>query len=122
MSYKQEVIAKLAQEILAAGYRVFLAKSGEYGFYTDAEGTRVVSFQYGLCGGAEYSGNYKTEHPSQNGSGWGMYTASFDDMFRATPHVRVHGWWRYTTLAEHLNSYGSSSGYTEIVAANHEPV
>lgn len=69
--YKTEAIKQLAAEIKRAGFRVFIAERGTYGFYTDTDGTRVVSFQYDLCG-MTFSGNYKTSNPRGTGSGWGL--------------------------------------------------
>jgi Fe-S cluster assembly iron-binding protein IscA len=50
MSCKIEAVKALAQEIKADGFRVFISKSGTHGFYTDAAGTKVVSFQFDLGG------------------------------------------------------------------------
>lgn len=48
MSYKVEAVKELANKIKATGFRVFIAKSGTYGFYTDTAGSKVVYFQYDL--------------------------------------------------------------------------
>jgi hypothetical protein len=108
------------------GFRVFLAKEtryGGYGFITDADGTRVLSFSF--TDGSSLSGNYGP--PSrESGTGWRMDETPYDlksadDVKRAlyaeAPEWtgrRGRGWKHYTTLAEHLGMYGSSSGYTEI--------
>lgn len=119
-NYKTEAVAKLAQEIAKAGFRVFIAKTGTYGFYTDAAGSRVVSFQYDFAG-FRYGGNYKSK---KSGTGWVLAEASFADMFaELPPHwatknevfeepgERV----ALTTLAEHLAIYQKSSAYVEYV-------
>lgn len=119
-NYKTQATAELAQRIRAAGFRVFIAKSGTYGFYTDAEGTRVVCFQFDL-GGFKFSGNYKTSNPRSTGTGWSMGESAdmtsqgFTSMFRSyAPSWAVRGAeWRFTTLAEHLKTYQASSQYTE---------
>jgi hypothetical protein len=112
--------------VKALGFRVFLAKEswrGGYGFITDADGTRVLSFSF--TDGSSLSGNYGP--PSrESGTGWRMDETPYDlksadDVKRAlyaeAPEWtgrRGRGWKHYTTLAEHLGMYGSSSGYTEI--------
>jgi len=56
MKRNQDAIAELAASIQSDGFRVFIAERGDYGFYTDAEGTRVVSFGPDF-GGFKFSGN-----------------------------------------------------------------
>lgn len=120
-NYKTEAVAALAQEILNAGWRVFLAESGTYGFYTDAEGSRVVSFQYDLCG-FKFSGNYRSEQPRSTGTGWGLGDSpkvspeGLRGMFESNPPQ-----WATrgiptvcTTLEQHLKTYQSSSRYVEV--------
>lgn len=121
MNYKQQAIAELAGEIIAQGFRAFIAKDGDYGFYTDAEGTRIVSFSIDL-GIIKFSGNYKTSAPQQTGTGWAInydHNAPID--FKCMFDQYAPRWatgpatWRFTTLAEHLKTYQPSSQYTEIV-------
>ena len=73
-NYKTQAVADLAAEITAAGFRAFIAKSGTYGFYTDDNGSRVVSFQYDIEG-ITFSGNYKTESPRTTGKAWNFSVA-----------------------------------------------
>lgn len=114
-NYAKQIIADTAASIKKAGFRVFLAESGTYGFYTDADGSRVVSFQTDL-GQLSFSGNYKTNNPSQTGTGWRLNTQGYADMF----NVVAPAWavrdakWQYTTLAQHLKTYQSSSKYREV--------
>lgn len=113
MTYKTEAVAQLAQEIKAAGFRVLIAKSGTYGFYTDEEGTKVVSFQYDL-GGFKFTGNYKSK---SCGTGWMMEDGmTFDAMLKAdAPNWATKGEAvQCTTLEQHLATYQTSSVYTEI--------
>lgn len=113
MTYKTEAVAQLAQEIKGAGFRVFIAKSGTYGFYTNDEGSKVVSFQYDL-GGFKFSGNYKSK---SCGTGWVLDdNMALDAMFKAgAPHWATKGQAvQCTTLEQHLNTYQSSSVYTEV--------
>ena len=114
-NYKTEAVAALAQEIKAAGFRVFIAASGTYGFYTDAEGSRLTSFQYDL-GGFKYFGNYKSDQPRSTGTGWEVLNGTFKDMFAEYPPqwaVRDASW-RFTTLEDHLKVYQPSSRFTEL--------
>ena len=117
-NYKVQAIAELAAKIKAAGFRVFIAESGTYGFYTDEQGTRVVSFQYDL-GGFRFSGNYKSNHC---GTGWGLGESArvsaqgFRAMFESNPPR-----WAtrgepvsLTTLGQHLKTYQASSRYIEL--------
>lgn len=114
---EKEDIKTLAKALLAEGFRVFIAKKGTYGFYTDIEGSRVVSFEF-VLGGLKYSGNYKSEALRQTGSGWGLETASFSEMIKAHAPYWAHGGvkHKYTTLKEYLSVYGSSSGYSEMLS------
>ena len=125
-NYQTEATAELAQEILKAGFRVFIAERGTYGFYTDEEGTRVVSFHYGL-GGFDFSGNYKAVHPHGGrniGTGWVLRTASFDNMFGQYPLPSMVGntEFRIITMAQHLERYQSSSRFTEVVADDEQDI
>lgn len=115
MSYKTEAVQELAQKIKAAGFRVFIAKSGTYGFYTDADGTRLVSFQFDL-GGFKFTGNYKTDNPRRTGTGWQLVqNRTFQEMFNEYPTWSLAGAsWQFTTLAQHLKTYQASSHYVEV--------
>lgn len=115
MSYKAEAVQQLAQQIKATGFRVFIAKSGTYGFYTDEAGTRVVSFQHDL-GGFNFSGNYKTDNPRGTGTGWQLVqNRTFQEMFNECPTWSLRGAkWQFTTLEQHLKTYQASSQYVEV--------
>lgn len=116
--YKVDAIKALAADIVNAGFRAFIAKRGTYGFLTDAEGSRVVCFQFDL-GGISFSGNYKSDQPRHTGSGWGMGipsgTPNYKELLRSgPPDWAVRGAnWKFTTLAQHLADYQASSQYTE---------
>lgn len=119
MNYKQEAIKEFSDQVKAVGFRVFLAESGIYGFYTDEAGSRVVSFHYDLAG-IHLSGNYKTSNPKRTGSGWGIFEGcpsakDIKDAFdAAAPQWALSGaTWRYTSLGEHLAMYQKSSKYSE---------
>lgn len=119
MNRNQQLIANIAAEVLKQGYRPFIAKRGDYGFFTDAEGSRVVSFGCDL-GSVKFSGNYKTSKPQSTGTGWRMDTipGEFDcaGLFNASAPIWATSGetWRYTTLAEHLKTYQPSSQYAEV--------
>lgn len=121
MSYKVEAVKELAAQIKQAGFRVFIAKSGTYGFYTDEAGCRIVSFQFDL-GGFKFSGNYKTDQPRSTGNGWGfgesvsVSAEGLRTMLKSNPPqwaVRDANY-RLTTLEQHLATYQASSQYTEV--------
>lgn len=112
--YKKEAVKALGADILRAGFRVFIAASGTHGFYTNADGSRVVSFQWDL-GGVLFSGNYKTSQPRSTGTGWRLEPDTFAGMFNQwAPDWALSGaTWSYTTLAQHLATYQQSSKFTE---------
>lgn len=112
-NYKTEAIAQLAEQIAKAGFRVFIAKTGTYGFYTDAVGSKVVSFQYDFAS-FRYSGNYKSK---KCGTGWQLDTDSFANMFtQSPPRWATKGEEvTETTLEQHLAVYQPSSVYVEYV-------
>jgi hypothetical protein len=134
----REEVAQWAGTIKGLGFRVFLAESRTYGFITDAEGSRVLSF--GFSDGGSLGGNYGP--PSQeSGTGWRMDESPWDlktaedvkralyaqapswtrrDPGRCQSCGRAHeggqrkGWQYYTTLEQHLSMYQSSSRYQEL--------
>lgn len=118
MSHEKETIQELVPEIKKAGFRVFLAESGRYGFYTDKEGSRLVSFQVDYLS-PSYGGKYKTDQPAKTGTGWRIaegYDKDFKEMFNeCAPHWAVgDANWKYTTLEQHLDFYQKSSKYKEV--------
>lgn len=123
--YEKEAIAELVPVITKAGYRVFIAEQGNYGFFTDSDGTRIVSFAASGLAGPTASGNYKTSKPQQTGTGWRI-TDSFlpktshdiEEIFKAYPPqwaLRCDSW-SYTTLEQYLDTYQRSSKYEEVAA------
>lgn len=123
-NYKVQAIAELAAQIKAAGFRVFIAKSGTYGLYTDAQGSRVVSFQHDL-GGFKFLGNYSpvdSRDGKYTGTGWVMGDTwnpsadGFRNMFESgAPRWATRGLEvRLSTLAQHLKTYQRSSRYAEV--------
>ena len=115
---KKAWVAETATKIKAAGFRVFLAESGTYGFFTDETGERVVSFQLDLLQ-TTFSGNYKTDRPASTGTGWRISdqdTGDYRGMFAEYPPRWAVGdaKWKFTTLDQHLSMYQSSSHYREV--------
>ena len=116
----RQAAQRMAEACKAAGYRVFLAKRGTYGFYTDAEGSRVISFQFN---GFEtrVSGNYITDNPAFCGMGWcidqdACDLSKLDEYFNAWPPSWAVGRAnivKLCTLEQHLSRYQDSSQYTE---------
>ncbi len=115
MNYKQEYIKKIALAIKAQGFRVFIAKSGEHGFYTNKEGSRVVCFQDTL-GVLSFSGNYISKG---NGSGWRITDndkGDYKEIFNTyPPHWAVgSSQWQFKTFIEYLKNYQRSSKFKEV--------
>lgn len=121
MGYATERATDFAQHIKALGFRVFMAERGHYGFFTNADGSRVVSFEFdGLE--EKLSGNYGP--PSrESGTGWRLELVPRDlktanDVERALteypPPFCGKGWKNFTSLETHLGMYGSSSKYKEL--------
>ena len=111
-----EIINEYAQEALTAGFRVFIAERGTYGFFTDKEGKKVVSFGVEF-GGIKLSGNYKSSQPRQCGTGWGFgeYLTPIEAFNAGAPRWATGGHsWAYTTLDQHLKAYQASSKYIEL--------
>lgn len=120
--YKREHIAAIAQKLKAWGYRVFIAKDGTYGFYTD--GTRVVSFGGYYIGMVDFSGNYNGGANARSvGTGW-QIAKELSDITEAQAKEFITAYaprWAtqgravtYTTPEQHLKTYGKSSGYVEV--------
>lgn len=117
MTTKREQAAEFAGRMRALGFTVYLAKSGDYGFITDATESRVMSFS--MNDGTSLSGNYG---PPSHGSGTGWRMDKTPDQLRTAEDVRKalyatppafcgRGWKNYTTVKQHLETYGDSSGY-----------
>lgn len=132
----REEVAQWAGTVKGLGFRVWLAKCGTYGFISDASESRVLSF--GFRDGGSLGGNYGP--PSQeSGTGWRLNGAPWDlktaadvraALYMEAPswtrrggarcshcghtHGKPSGWQSYTTVAQHLATYGRSSDYREI--------
>jgi hypothetical protein len=102
------------------GFKVYLAKSGGYGFITDDSESRVLSFSF--TDGGSLRGNYgPPSHAS--GTGWRMDQHPCDlqtaehvrkALYAHPPEFAGRGWKHMTNVAQYLAMYGSSSQYTEL--------
>jgi hypothetical protein len=121
MNYTQRRTNEFAQYIKSLGFRVYMAKSGTYGFITDDKGERVLSFQFdGLQ--ESLGGNYGP--PSrESGTGWRLSASpsklqTKEDVEKALyshpDYDCGKGWKHFTTVKQHLADYGSSSQYQEL--------
>lgn len=116
--HKAELVADIAQKLKSYGYRVYVSKNGEYGFYTN--GTRVVCFGGCWNFSVDFSGNYRS---TKSGTGW-QIAKDCGDIDAETAERFIHAnapdWavrgdtFTYTTPEQHLKTYGASSGYTEV--------
>lgn len=121
---------EFAQFIKGLGFRAFVAANDGvrgHGFITNAEGSRVVSFQ---MDDGSLGGNYGP--PSRTcGTGWRMNETVWslktpgdvqrvldasppDWCRRARAGERDSGWQYLETLEQHLGMYGSSSKFQEV--------
>ena len=114
--YKKEETRKLAESMVDAGYRAYIAEGGTYGYFTD--GKKVVSFQYDLCG-FKYGGNYVTSDGHSCGTGWRLDdNDSFSGLISQTPPYWTgvqNTQWHYTSLEEHRKQFQRSSKYKEVI-------
>jgi hypothetical protein len=112
---------KFAYFIKGLGFKVYIAKSGSYGFITDDTESRVLSFSF--TAGGSLSGNYGPPS-TQSGTGWRMNESPYDlktaeDVRKALyanppDWIRGRGWKYLSSVKQYLGEYGSSSGFTEI--------
>lgn len=123
---KQRVI-ELCNKIKSFGYPVYIAESGTYGFFANADGSRVISFQIdywffnfstnhkGICLGTGYRITNDEQCPI-----WeidNFCTPEFLDILINAPIYRSRRknekFISWTTLQQHLDSYQQSSKYTK---------
>lgn len=115
---KKQMIQEVAAQLKSYGYAVYIAASGEHGFYTD--GVKVVSFSVEYFA-LKFSGNYSSRAMHTTGTGWGIAKdlggITDDDAERfiraCAPQWATKGnEVKYTTPEQHLKMY-PASGYTE---------
>ena len=119
-SIRQAQAIAFAKRIKALGFRVFLAENREYGFITNDDGSRVISFSFSIE--PSLSGNYGP--PSrESGTGWRLPRSpeslrTVEDVeaaFAETPPAWCGKGWRYmTTLEQYLKDYGPTSRFYEV--------
>jgi hypothetical protein len=120
MGYRQEQAAQFAGFVKGLGFRVYVAKSGDYGFITDDTESRVLSWS--VNDGGKLSGNYG---PRSFESGTGWVISEGLDRIKTADDVRGllycgprfdcgKGWNRFTTVAEYLDQYQHSSHFVQI--------
>lgn len=112
---KIDLVNRLAKALNSYGYKVYISKNKQYGFYTD--GQRVVCFggQWRFC--VDFSGNYISKN---SGTGWqiaaekGVITKEEAAAYIAAnaPAWATRENVIYSTPEMHLKTYGHSSGYT----------
>lgn len=121
--YEKQAILLLAAKILKSGFRPFVSGSGTHGFFTDAGGSKLVSFQYDPLYFPRFDivffGNYKTSKPLECGTGWRIECQERGDLramfHRPPPHWALKGATsRPTTLVEYLALFGDSSRFEEV--------
>lgn len=116
MNIHAAIKALVIDVLLRTQYRVYVSKTGTYGYYTDTKGQRVVSF-YMTCGDVHFTGNYQSH---KCGTGWQLQQDTYENMFNANPPQwatqgeRV----KLCTQAMQQARYQWSSGYREVVALN----
>ena len=117
---KKELIRAIALSLVSYGYTVYLSKDSRYGFYTD--GARVVCFGGTWEWLVDFSGNYISR---RCGTGWQIAkekTSITADEAAAYISESAPRWATsgehvtLTTPAQHLATYGKSSGYTLFTA------
>lgn len=114
--WEKEAIQEVATDLINKGMRVFISEKGTYGFFTEKEGSRVVSFQTDL-GVITCSGKYISR---SCGAGWGYERGEYPQpamLKDAAPRWATKGEnVKLATLEDHLKRYGKSSRYTGVFA------
>ncbi len=119
--HKKQLINEVCKQLQSYGYKVFISKTLEYGFYTD--GKRVVCFGGCWNFSVDFSGNYKCA-TANIGSGWQiakdmgipskeeaeLFITAYAPMWATNGNAVT-----YTTPEQHLKLYGVSSGYVEFI-------
>lgn len=94
------------------GFRAFVAEQGDYGFVTDADGSRVMGFSFSGFS-TRLSGHYGPPS-TESGTGWSLEQSpdalhSAEDMRKALyanpPSWCGKGWRSLSTLVDHLGRY-----------------
>lgn len=125
----KESLQFLVPLVLAANLRIFFAEKGHYGFITDEQGCRVLSF--GMDGTRlHFGGQYRAVKNGDGvyvGQGWRItddeYPENAQDIKNLFAQSAIAPRWAtrgkpvtIATLEQHLNTYQWSSRYTEVTA------
>ncbi len=116
---KRELISQIAKSLKSFGYKVYISKSKEYGFYTD--GLQVVCFGGQWSFYVDFGGNYISPPHSGCGTGWQIakemssITKDLADEFikAPAPHWATRGVPVILESPEHHLQFYSSSFYEE---------
>lgn len=122
----KERTAELISKIKSFGYPVYLSKNGNYGFFTNSDGSKIVSFQIDY-----FFFNFSANHKSIGlGTGYritndeqcplweidNFCTAEFLEKLINAPIYKSRRknekFLSWTTLEQHLKSYQDSSKYS----------
>lgn len=122
----KQAISELVTKIKTFGYPVYLAENGNYGFFTNEDGSRVISFQIDY-----FFFNFSANHKSVGlGSGYRITrdeqcplwevekfcTAEFLTKLINAPVYKSRRknekFISWTTLQQYLDTYQNSSNYT----------
>ena len=118
--YEREAARTFADLAKQAGFRVFLAERGTYGYITDADGARVVGFQAEF-GSIKVSGQYRASRES--GTGWIIEddtspTSANRDNLTKWLNMPAPAWANrkpiYVTEAEYRDAYQPSSHFLPV--------
>jgi len=122
----KERTAELISKIKSFGYPVYLSKNGNYGFFTNSDGSKIVSFQID-CFFFNFSANHKsiglgTGYRITNDEQCPLWeidnfcTAEFLEKLINAPIYKSRRknekFLSWTTLEQHLKSYQDSSKYS----------
>ena len=121
--HRRELATAFARRLHDLGFETYLSKDGCYGFFTNHDASRIVTFQadhyaMGVC-------IYGAYEPSKNnGTGWRIYDGltpprSNDDVkiwLAAVPPFTRNPWTPYTTRNQHLARYQRSSKFKRVTS------
>lgn len=113
--WEKEIIQSEVQAIQKAGFRVFLSKKGNYGFFTDCK--RVISFDLDFFT-VQFSGNY-TPPSKECGTGWRLEEGlTYQQMLNSypPPWIKTHEVknFRLSSPKDYLKNYQKSSLFKEV--------
>ena len=129
MSRYADMCKEVAATIMEAGFTVYLARSEEYGFFTNTEEKVLVSFgNFGF--NARFSGNYAAQRGSGCGCGWiidDVYPLNAEKVREIFQQAHCPPQWaigsntvKLCTVESHLKIY-TSSGFTKLERADCKP-